>query len=333
MTDPARWGITVPFDNVPLHEHPRLYSELADAGYTDLWSLESDGADVITPLALAASDTRLRLGTAIVSAYTRGPAVIAQTAAAMADAAPGRFALGIGASSNVLASRWNGIAFDRPLQRVRDLVRFLRAALRGDKVEQSYETFSIKGFRLSRVPSTPPPLLVAALRPQMLRLAGEEADGVILNWLSARDVEKVVPIVRDANAAAEVVARIMVCPSEDADAVRALVRPFVTGYLTVPVYRKYHEWLGRSDVLGPMWRAWEAGERRQALACVPDDLVDELCIHGSPEYCRARVRDYVERGVTTPVLAVLVPPGGDLRAAVMSLARPASAAQAEPAAS
>jgi probable F420-dependent oxidoreductase len=321
MTAPPAWGITVPFDGVPLHEHPSWYREIADAGYTDLWSLESDGSDAITPLVLAAAEPRLRLGTAILSAFTRGPAVLAQTAAAMADAAPGRVAFGIGASSDVIASRWNGIPFDRPYARVRDTVRFLRAALRGEKVSHVYDTFAVAGFRLSRIPDIPPPILVAALRPQMLRLAGEEADGVILNWLSAADVAKVVPIVRASNPAAEIVVRIVVCPIDDADVVRALMRPLVTAYLNVPVYRSYHEWLGRSELLGPMWRAWEVGERRQALASVPDHVVDELCVHGSPEFCRSRVAEYVAQGVTTPVLAVLRPGDLDLRTAVLSLSR------------
>src|SRR5262249_27664305 len=158
--------------------------------------------DGVTPLALAVPEPRLRLGTAILPAFTRGPALVAETAAAMADAAPGRFALGIGASSNVIVSGWNGIDFDRPYRPVPDLVRFLRAALQGAKVDAAYDPFTVSRFRLSRPPASPPPILVAALREQMLRLAGREADGVILNWLSADDVAAVVPLVRDGNPAA-----------------------------------------------------------------------------------------------------------------------------------
>ena len=92
------WGITVPLDGIPLADHPALYREIADLGYTDLWSTESNGADGFTPLSLAAGvEPRLRLGTAIVSSFTRGPALLAQSAAALATAAPGRFVLGLGA--------------------------------------------------------------------------------------------------------------------------------------------------------------------------------------------------------------------------------------------
>ena len=111
MPLPMRPGMTVPLPG-PLHSHREQLVELADLGYTDVWSAESDGGDGFTPLALAAAwEPRLRLGTAIVPAYTRAPALMAQTAAALADAAPGRFALGIGSSSNVIVEHWNGVPF------------------------------------------------------------------------------------------------------------------------------------------------------------------------------------------------------------------------------
>ncbi len=315
-----QWGITVPLDGVPLPDHPKLYRELADLGYTDVWSVEANGADGLTPLALAAAvEPRLRLGTAILSSFTRGPAILAQSAAAMAAAAPGRFALGVGASSDVIVGRWNGIPFDKPYSHTRDVVRFLRAAFTGDKITETYETFAVDGFRLGLVPDPPPRILVAALREKMLRLGAGEADGVILNWVSAADVAKVASIVRAESPAAEIVTRIMVCPSEDADVVRAVVRGLVTGYLTVPVYREYQKWLGHGDALAPMWNAWDAGDRKAALAAVPDEVVDAVCVHGSPDVCKAKIADFVASGVTTPVLALL-PVGLDVRDAVHSLA-------------
>jgi probable F420-dependent oxidoreductase len=316
----SSWGITVPLDGIALSDHPKLYRELADLGYTDVWSSESNGADGLTPLALAAAvEPRLRLGSAIMSSFTRGPAILAQSAAAMAAAAPGRFALGIGASSDVIVGKWNGIAFDRPYAHTRDVVRFLRAALSGEKVTEQYETFSVEGFRLGLRPDPPPRILVAALREKMLRLGAGDADGVILNWVSAADVAKVAQIVQAENPSAEIVTRIMVCPSEDADAVRGFVRALVTGYLTVPVYREYQKWLGHADALAPMWAAWDAGNRKAAVAAVPDGVVDAVCVHGPPDACKARIAEFVASGVTTPVLA-LVPVGVDLRDAIHSLA-------------
>ena len=313
MSEPQGYGITIPFDGRPLHAQRALIEELAAQGYTDVWSAETDGTDAFTPLALASQwAPTMRLGTAIVPVFTRGPAVIAQSALAMAQAPPGRFVLGVGTSSDVIVSRWNGIQFEEPFRRLRDTVRFLRSALAGEKVTETYDTFSVNRFKLSAVPEQPVPILIAALRPGMLDLAGREGDGAIINWLSADDVATVAPIVRAHGAHKEVVARIFVVPSEDTDTVRAQARYAIAQYLNVPVYRAFHEWLGRGSLLQPMWDAWAAGDRPAALAAIPDEVVDDLIVHGSPAQCRAQIQRYVDNGVSTPVLAVLGLAGVDV---------------------
>ncbi|HEV7864416.1 MAG TPA: LLM class F420-dependent oxidoreductase [Acidimicrobiia bacterium] len=314
-----RYGVTVPLAGVPLAEHRDLISEIADLGYTDLWSSEADGCDAFTPLVLASQwAPELRLGTAIVPAFTRGPALIAQSAAALAQVSGGRFVLGLGTSSDVIVERWNGVPFDRPYQRVRDTVRCVKALLAGDKVTEDYETFAVRGMRLADPPVAPVPVMVAALRPGMLRLAGREADGAIINWLSAGDVQTVAPHVRATDPAKEIVARIFVCPTEDADRARAVGRRMIAAYLNVPVYAAFHQWLGRGDVLGKMWDTWRAGDRQGALDAVPDSLVDELLVHGPPAACRDHVEAYREAGVTTPVLMLIAP--DDTAAALRDLA-------------
>ena len=179
---------------MPLTEHRRWYEDLLGLGYTDVWSAETDGLDGFTPLTLAAAWTpALQLGVAIIPAYTRGPALLAQSVAALAEAAPGHFTFGLGTSSDVIVARWNGVPFTEPYKRVRDTIAFLRDALAGEKVDTAYDTFEVKGFRLARPVAHPPPIFLAALRPGMLRLAGRAADGVIINWLSASDVATVTP--------------------------------------------------------------------------------------------------------------------------------------------
>jgi len=305
MSLPVRPGMTVP---LPGHLHAQAdgLRELADLGYTDIWSSEADGADAFTPLALAAAwEPRLRLGTAIVPAFTRAPACLAQSVASLADAAPGRFAIGVGSSSNVIVERWNGVPFVEPYQRVRDVVRFLKDALSGEKVAKRYDSFEISGFKLGVRPEVPPTILVAALRQGMLRLAGREADGAILNWLSADDVARVAGIVNAEGPDKELVARIFVCPSEQTEQVRAAGRFAIAAYLNVPVYAAFHEWLGRGPALQGMWDAWRAGDRKAALAAIPDEVLDDLIVHGSPEQCRATIQRYFDNGVTTSSLAIL----------------------------
>ncbi len=316
-----RYGMTIPFDQVPLGEQADWIRELVDLGYTDVWSSEANGADGFTPLALASVwAPELRLGNAIIPAFTRGPACLAQSVGSLAQAAPGRFVLGLGTSSNVIVERWNGIPFEKPYQRVRDTVRFLRAALSGEKVKEDYETFSVKGFKLGVIPPEPVPILVAALREGMLNLAGREGDGAIINWLSADDVSTVAPIVTAHGEEKEVVARIFVAPIDDADSVRAFGRFAISAYLNVPVYAAFHEWLGRTDQLKGMWDAWGEGDRKAAVDAIPDQVVDDLIIWGSPEKCREHVQRYVDNGVTTPALAILPFPGIDQRQAIRDLA-------------
>jgi probable F420-dependent oxidoreductase len=304
---PVRPGMTVPLPG-PLHTHKDKLSELADMGYTDIWSAEADGADAFTPLAMAAAwEPRLRLGTAIVPAFTRSPALFAQSVASLADAAPGRFAIGIGSSSNVIVERWNGVPFEEPYKKVRDVVRFLNDSLSGEKVTKEYDTFKVDGFRLGIKPEVKPQILVAALREGMLRLAAREADGTIINWLSAEDVTRVAEVVHTAaeGTPKEIVARIFVCPSTNTDTVRAAARYAIAAYLNVPVYADFHAWLGRGDLLKGMWDNWKAGDRKAALAAIPDEVVDALIVHGSPEYCRDRIRQYFDNGVTTSTLAIM----------------------------
>jgi len=316
-----RYGMTIPFDQVPLYEQREWIVELADLGYTDVWSSEANGADGFTPLALASVwAPSLRLGNAIIPAYTRGPACMAQSVATLAAAAPGRFVLGIGTSSDVIVERWNGMAFDEPYKKVRDMVRFLRQALTGEKVTADFDTFSIKGFKLGILPPEPVPILIAALREGMLRLAGREGDGAIINWLSADDVSTVAPIVRQFGEDKEVVARIFVAPTTDTETVHALGRYAISAYLNVPVYAAFHRWMGRDDRLQGMWDHWKAGDRKAALEAIPTSVVDELIVHGSPEACREHISRYVANGVSTPALALLPFPGIDQRQALRDLA-------------
>ena len=323
----SRYGMTIPFDGVPLAEHRDWLVELEDLGYTDVWSSEANGADAFTPLALAAAwAPSLRLGSAIVPAYTRGPALLAQSVATLADAAPGRVAFGIGTSSNVIVENWNGIPFTEPYRQVRDMVRFLRQALEGEKVSGTFGRSEVKGFKLGLRPAQQPAILVAALREGMLRLAGRESDGAIINWLSAEDVRAVAPIVQQAGGATdsdptprEVVARIFVAPTTDRDLVVGMGRYAIAAYLSVPVYAAFHEWMGRGEQLAEMWRLWKEGDRKAALEAIPASLVDELIVWGSPEACREHIGRYVEAGVTTPALALL-PFGIDQRQAIRDLA-------------
>ncbi len=304
-----RWSLSVPIEEVPLAEHAEIAREAEQLGYTDAWSLEVDGIDCFSPLAVIGSATQLRLGTAIANVYTRGPATLAMTAAGLAEVAPGRFCLGVGAGSQPIVESWNGGTFSRPATRVRETVEFLRRVFAGERVVFEGETFTVQGFRLSRIPTAPIPIHVAALRPAMLRVAGQVGDGAIINWLSAEDVKKSVAVVREAAQTAgrdpeavEITARLFVCVDPPSEATETGIRRHINTYLNVPVYKAFHEWLGRTEALGPMWQAWESGDRKGAVAAIPESVIDELILRGSVDNIHAHVKRYMDAGVTTAFL-------------------------------
>jgi probable F420-dependent oxidoreductase len=315
----ARWGITLPLRSMPLAEQRDLVAGLPDLGYTDAWSSEVNGPDGFSPLVLASQWTdRLRLGSAIAGIFSRGPALLAMEAATLAALAPGRFVCGIGVSSPVIVQDWNGLRLERPYQRARDTLRFLRSALAGETVRAESGSFTIRGFRLDSPPAQPPALALAALRPSMIRLAASESDGVITNWLAPGDVPTVRAV---AGPDTELIARVFVVPVGDPELARAIGRRLITAYLTVPAYAAFHDWLGRGEVLKPMQEAWAAGDRKGALAAIPDEVVDDLIVHGDPARCRERVAEYQASGLDTPVIMVVPAPGVDEVEAVRQLAR------------
>jgi len=304
-----RWSLSLPLDGFIIPEYPDIAQEAERLGYTDAWSSEVDGLDCFTPLVAIGQATRLRLGTAIANVYTRGPATLAMSAASLAERAPGRFCLGIGTGSQVIVERWNGIPFHRPAVRMREMVQFLKQALAGERVVFQGETFAVNGFRLSQPPSQPVPIHIAALRPMMLRIAGAAADGAILNWLSAEDVRQCVAVVRKAAAQAgrdpetvEMTARLFVMIDPQTPESNLGVRRHINAYLNVPTYAAFQQWLGREEILTPMWQAWSNGDRKAAVAAVPEQVIKDLLIRGSTEEMRAHIRRYMDAGIDTAFL-------------------------------
>lgn len=310
MRAPRR-SLSVPLDGFTLAEHADLAREAEGLGYTDAWSFEVDGVDCFSPLAVVAAATTLRVGTAIANVFTRGPATLAMSAAGIAEIARGGFCLGIGAGSQPIVEGWNGGAFAKPLTRVRETALFLRQAFAGERVVFRGQTFAVDGFRLSRPLARPVPIHIAGLRPGMLRVAGEVGDGAIVNWLSADDVPKSVAVVREAARAAgrdpdaiEITARVLINVDPPSPASDAAVRRHVTTYLNVPVYRAFQQWLGRTAALQPMWDAWSAGDRKAALAAVPEGVMNELIVRGSRDEIGAHVQRYLDAGVDTAFLSL-----------------------------
>jgi probable F420-dependent oxidoreductase len=309
----TRWGLTIPFTGVPLADHPELYRRAEALGYEDLWSGETpNGPDGFTTLATAIAATeRMRLATGIVNPYTRGPAVLAQTAATMQEASGGRFVLGLGASSNVIVERFNGLTFEKPLSTVREAVERLRPVL-SVPAQKGYG-----GLRLERPVTTPVPIVLAALREKMLGLAGAVADGAVTNFLPISGLPRVVAAHRAGEAAAgrpegatELVCRFFIIPGDRSDPARpaALARGMFSAYGSVPVYAAFFRWLGWAERLDPMVAAYEAGDRQRAMELAPEELIREIYLFGSTDEIRSRLCEFTAGGITTAVLTPICPP-------------------------
>jgi probable F420-dependent oxidoreductase len=313
----GKLGVTLPFDDVSLRDHRPLLDRLIDSGYGEVWTGEVSANDGFSPLALWSGwYDQLSVTCAVTSVFTRGPGVLAMTAASMAEVAPGRCRFGIGAGSDVIVANWNGIPFERPYQKVADTLRFLRQTLSGERADD-YPTVHGKGFVLARPVPVPPRLIVAALGPRMQELAAAEADGVCLNFLSARDVATVrgrcAGVDRIVSGPLETSVRIFVIPGAG-DAVETAARRFIAGYLTVGVYARFQDWLGRGPELVPMQEAWAAGDRRKATQAIDTQTVRDLIVFGTPGDCAARVQDYFDAGADAATLYLLptpepLPPG------------------------
>src|SRR5437870_5314395 len=291
----------------------RRVAERAEAlGYESIWIADTGaGPDAFVVAATAALATRrVRIGTAVVPIYTRALPVLAAGAGSCAQLMPGRpFVLGLGVSSETIVDAWGGVPYRRPLTRMRETVAVLRRMLAGDRVTFEGKTVRTRGFRLVSPPPAPVPVYVGALMPPMLELAGEVADGVILNFMPVEAVPRMLAHVRKGaqrvgrdGAELEVVARLQTLVTDDVPRARDAIRQMMGPYFATSVYNRFVAWCGFAEEARALDAAWRARDRARNVAAVTDDMVDRLAIIGTPERCRERLAAFVRAGVTTPTI-------------------------------
>lgn len=286
-----------------------------DVGYRSFWTAETTGPEAFSLLGAAgAAAPGLGLGTGVLALQLRTPMVVAMGGATLQALHPDRdVLLGVGISSPVVTGRWHGVPYgDRPLDRVREYVTLLRACLSGEKVDFAGDFYQVKGFRLGvRLGERRPRIVVGALNPAMLRLAGELADGVLLNYLPASHVGWSVDQVRkggDATIYAYVHAG--VCRREDGV---ELARRDLFSYSVVDSYARNFERAGFADEVAEIRARFADGDRAGAVGAVSDRMVDAIDVMGDEDTVAATMRAYVDAGVEVPVLMPL-PWGPDRRA-------------------
>jgi probable F420-dependent oxidoreductase len=315
----ARLGLTIPPPGYALRDACDLARRAEDLGYTDLWTAEVSGVDgLAAATAVGAVTTTARTGCAIVPIYTRPPALIAMGALAAQEASAGRFALGLGASTPTIVSGWMGLEYDKPVARMRETVQAVKAALSGDKVKMEGSTVSVGGFRLDQAAVPAVPVFIAALGPQMLKLAADVADGVALFFTSEEGVRIAAKAVPDL----ELVARIICVPDEDVTIVRDFVRRMLVPYLTAEGYRRFAAAQGFEEETERIAKLWGEGDREGAVAAVSDRLVEAMVVMGPAGECRERIQSFRDAGLSTPIVLPLSLTGGrdGIEKAITSLA-------------
>jgi len=319
-TDIALTGLAV-----PLAEFPAIAREAERRGYRTAWVGEASGAEAIVLSTLIATHTAtIGIANGVIPVQTRSPIVYGQAAATLAHLAPGRFGLGLGLSSEIIVGQWHGLPFTPSIQQMREAVQIIRTAAAGERVNFEGKFYRLKNFRLAiPAPATPPRIYLAALGPRMCELAGEVADGVLLNWIppsamgtSLAHVEAGARRAGRRPADVDVAVYVRTCVTDERDAVREALARDITGYAIVSVYARFFEECGYAPEVAAVNAAWKAGDRAAAVKGISERVLDGLGAVGTADHCREQLAAFARTGAT-PVVLPFAPPGPAARASML----------------
>ena len=310
---------------MPLAEFPAMAREAETRGYRAAWVGEASGTEAIVLSTLIATHTsRIQIANGVIPVQTRTPIVYGQAAATLAHLAPGRFALGLGLSSEILVGQWHGLPFAPSIQQMREAVQIIRMAAAGERVNFEGKFYRLKNFRLAiPAPSPAPRIYLAALGPKMCELAGEVADGVLLNWIpssavpeSVRHVEAGAKRASRSLADIDVSVYVRTCVTDEREPMREVLARDITGYAIVNAYARFFAECGFAEEVEAVNAAWKAGDRAGAVKGISERVLDGLGAVGSAEVCREQLGAFARIGVT-PVVLPFAPPGPTARASLL----------------
>jgi len=314
---------------LPAAEFADIVRETEARGYHTAWTGETGGYDAIAVMAtILARSTRLNVGSAVVPVQTRTPTLLGMSAATLGHLAPGRVALGIGLSSRIIVEQWHGLKYSAALAQIREAVQIIRLVTAGERVTFEGEFYRVKNSRLS-APAAPVRVVLAALGPEMLELAGEIADGVVLNWIPPEAVPaSIAHLEAGARRAGrplegfEIACFIRTCVTDDVESARAALARDITAYAIVDVYASFFRTAGFGAEVDAVNRRWQAGDRAGAVGEISPRVLDGLGVVGDAAVCRARLDAFARAGLTMPVVLPFNPAaGGDPRPALLRTLR------------
>ena len=286
-----------------------------DWGYRAAWGAEVDGPDAFTILGALAATTDYELGVGVVPVQTRTVFILGMSAVSLAQLTGGRFSLGVGASSEVLVSRFGGQPFDRPLTNLREAVEALRPILRGERSTYDGRYVKVGGYKTPTPPPAPVPLFLGSLNPKSLRMAGELGDGLCINQIAPHHVPAMLDEVRAGAKEAgrelpsdfPVMARLFCLVTDDAPAARQILKMVFAPYVATSVYNRFYRWMGYEEEAEAIAVAAKAKDREAMANAFSDRIAEDLFVVGTADEVVARVHEYVDAGVTIPVIAPLAP--------------------------
>ncbi|MEM8500717.1 MAG: LLM class flavin-dependent oxidoreductase [Pseudomonadota bacterium] len=314
MSHRKRIALSLPAPTGSVTDTIAMAQQAEAMGYDDLWLADAGGLDALTLVPMLLEKTeKVRVGIAVVPAYTRTPAVLASTFSVIEQAYPGRFVPGLGTSSQTIIERWHGLALEKPLTRMKETVALLRTMMAGEKTAFDGETLRSKGY--VQLPTEPQmPIYLAGLRSRMVEAAAEVSDGVILNLFPQSALPRIIEHVgKGAERGGktledvEVVCRHMMVVTDDKDMARMAFRGAFVSYYATPVYNKFLEWCGFADAAAEIREGWAAKDRERTAAALPDALVDEIAIIGTADECREQIRQYADGGIHTNIVSCIYP--------------------------
>ena len=296
--------------------------EADELGYHSIWAAEANAAEATSLLgAISQVTVQAGLGTGVLALQLRTPPLHAMAAATLQQLAGDRAVfLGVGISSPAVAGQWHGAGYgDRPIAQVREFVALVRECLTGESVTFDGDFYRVSRFRLGvRLGERTPKIVLAALNEQMLRLGGEIADAVLLNYLPASIVPWCRQQVRKGGDA-DIYAFVH-CAVTDRDRYADNARKDLVGYAVVDAYANQFARAGFGDDVDEIRARWKAKDRDGALAAIGDRWVDEVQIMGDADHVRSAVQAYADNGVDLPI-AFALPWGVDRRATVSETLR------------
>jgi probable F420-dependent oxidoreductase len=314
--------------SLPAAEFIAAAREAEARGYHTAWIGEVSGHDAIVMSTVVATHTgRLHVANGVLPVQTRTPVVLGLATASLNHLAPGRFALGLGLSSKTIVEQWHGLKFSPALAQIREAVDIVRKVAAGERVNVEGAFYRVKNFRLtSPPPKAPVRVYLAALGPEMLQLAGEIADGVLLNWIPPEAVAGSIEQLKLGAAKAgrsldgfEIASFVRTCVTDDVAAARETLARDVTGYATVDVYASFFRTAGYADEVAAIGAAWASGDRAGAVKRISPRMLEGLGVIGDEAHCRARIAEFARTGLTQPVIVPFAPAGADKTALLRTL--------------